>query len=253
MSYTGRVPVTVIGIDFAAQPKGTGLALGRHTRRGLSISQVRMARGAEDLLETLAGWASKGQVLVAADAPLGWPRPLATRLAKHRAGQVLDGEPKQLFRRLTDREIHRRIGKLPLEVGADRIARTAHAALRVLGQVAHTTSRALPVLWDHEVEGAGLIEVYPAATLLAHGISPRGYKAATHDGEVKRLELSQWLASQCLSCEKPEQMAVRDDLLDAALCVLAGHDFLRGRAMGPSQSQQEQAEFEGWIWVASPQ
>lgn len=33
-----------------------------------------------------------------------------------------------MFNRLTDRLIHQRIGKKPLEVGADRIARTAHAA-----------------------------------------------------------------------------------------------------------------------------
>ena len=41
-----------------------------------------------------------------------------------------------LFRRETDREIKRRLGRQPLDVGADRIARTGHRALEILSKLA---------------------------------------------------------------------------------------------------------------------
>jgi len=37
---------------------------------------------------------------------------------------------------------------------------------------------------------------------------------------------------------------------DAVVCVLAGHDFVAGRAMNPDD--RKLAEREGWIWTAKP-
>jgi hypothetical protein len=48
-------------------------------------------------------------------------------LTNHRAGQSIEVSPNEFLRRETDRSIHRRLGKRLLDVGADRIARTAHA------------------------------------------------------------------------------------------------------------------------------
>ena len=42
-------------------------------------------------------------------------------------------------------------------------------------------------------------------------------------------------------------MEDNDNVLDAALCVLAAVDFLRGDAMEPED--QPKAWKEGWIWV----
>jgi hypothetical protein len=42
-------------------------------------------------------------------------------------------------------------------------------------------------------------------------------------------------------------MQASADALDAAVCVLAAADFLRGEAMPPED--QALAEREGWIWV----
>jgi hypothetical protein len=44
-------------------------------------------------------------------------------------------------------------------------------------------------------------------------------------------------------------MAENDDVLDAAVCVLAGADFLSGKAMEPDEEEKKYAEQEGWIWV----
>ena len=38
------------------------------------------------------------------------------------------------------------------------------------------------------------------------------------------------------------------DALDAAVCVLAGRDFIRGHALSPPDL--DEAKREGWIWVA---
>jgi len=45
-------------------------------------------------------------------------------------------------------------------------------------------------------------------------------------------------------------LATSADLIDAAVCVLAGDDFIAGRAMNPEDHSL--AEREGWIWTAAP-
>ena len=39
------------------------------------------------------------------------------------------------------------------------------------------------------------------------------------------------------------------DALDAAVCVLAGRDFIRGHALSPPDL--DEAKREGWIWVVA--
>jgi hypothetical protein len=63
--------------------------------------------------------------LDAIDAPLGWPKPLAETLIDHRAGLPIETPANAMFRRTTDLFIQRKLKKTPLDVGADRIARTA--------------------------------------------------------------------------------------------------------------------------------
>ena len=54
----------------------------------------------------------EGSALLALDAPLGWPDALGKVLAKHVAGCVIEEEPNLMFRRMTDRFIESKIGKL---------------------------------------------------------------------------------------------------------------------------------------------
>jgi hypothetical protein len=44
-------------------------------------------------------------------------------------------------------------------------------------------------------------------------------------------------------------MVKNADALDAAVCVLAGHDFVTGACQRPENP--ERARKEGWIWVRS--
>lgn len=241
------MPTTIIGIDAATQPKNIGLARGQLDAERIQLTHVRTPRSAPDLHETLASWCD-GPTLLAIDAPLGWPRPLGQGLQAHRAGEHLAGQGAALFTRGTDRRVHRELGKKPLEVGADRIARTAHVTLAHLSELRARLGLEIPLLWGPALTGVGAIEVYPAATLLSRGVACNGYKGP--DGGARRRSIVDAVAP-LLGLRLPaviDGMVGSDHLLDAALCVLAGADFLAGEARPPDADEVEDALAEGWIW-----
>jgi hypothetical protein len=151
-----------------------------------------------------------------------------------------------LFRRATDRFVKARLGKQSLDVGADRIARTAHAALKLLADVRQRAGLPIPMAWSPSYsERVAAIEVYPAATLIANGIPDTGYKKKDKIAERKAI-----LGDLERILQLPDDRAAMElsaDALDAAVCVLAGLDFLRGDAYKPEDP--ELAKHEGWIWV----
>lgn len=57
---------------------------------------------------------------------MGWPANMGQVLYNHNTGQLIDVHSNDLFRRETDKFIKKNLRKQPLDVGADRIARTAH-------------------------------------------------------------------------------------------------------------------------------
>jgi predicted nuclease with RNAse H fold len=187
--------------------------------------------------------------LLALDAPLGWPEPIGRILAAHTAGEPIGAAPNEFFRRETDRFIQRSLGKTPLDVGADRIARTAHAALELLESLRNRLGLAIPLGWDLPLVGVSAIEVYPAATLVAHGLRSGGYKKPEQVDERREL-----LASLAALLDVGAHRALLErsaDALDAVVCALAGTDFLEGRAMPPEDLAL--AKREGWIWAAPSQ
>ena len=227
----------LLRIDCATEPRNTGLALGE-IRDGV-VYILRCATGSnnEPPAKIAVEWLnSHDDALIALDAPLGWPRPLGPQLVGHRAGQAIQVEANQLFRRTTDMAIKQRLGKQPLDVGADRIARTAVAALTLLDQIRQSTSRPIPLAWAvEENERWRAIEVYPAATRIAHGSPGIG---GSLEGLGKLLDCTAVLS----------ELTQSEDAADAAVCSLAAADFLLGRAIAPFD--HETALVEGWIWVA---
>jgi predicted nuclease with RNAse H fold len=183
--------------------------------------------------------------VVALDAPLGWPQALSTSLVEHRAVQPIETEPDAMFRRYTDRFVHAELGKLPLEVGADRIARTARAALRLLEDVRMLATVPLPLAWMPG-SSSGAIEVFPAATLRSRGVIASGYKGDAASARKARATILERMSGFMQSALSPELLVEDDDLLDAALCAVAAADFARGDAVPPED--RALAEREGWIW-----
>ena len=186
--------------------------------------------------------------VIAIDAPLGWPQSLAGSLDGHAAGASIDTSPDALFRRGTDLFIQREMGKTPLEVGADRIARTAHAALTLLGCLRGSLGAEIPLAWDPgSLNHHAAIEVYPAATLIAHGLRSTRYKKPGRI-EQRREIVSGLLELMTIPPRLVDTLSNNADVLDAAVCVLAAEDFIAGRATPPPD--RSAAEREGWIWTA---
>jgi predicted nuclease with RNAse H fold len=233
------VTVALLGIDCATDPRKTGLTLGELGDGVVTISRCTICAKKHPPAALASEWLDRcDSVLIALDAPLGWPRALGARLQSHRAGAVLGREANELFRRATDDEIYGRLGKRMLDVGADRIARTAVAALELLDCLRREAGRPIPLAWAPNGDATWrAIEVYPAATRIAHG-------AADHGGSLEGL-------GDLLDCSTVEPAVLASkDAVDACVCALAAADFLLGRAVAPPHL--ETALVEGWIWAPAP-
>jgi len=243
----GHHMVTIIGIDCATDPKKVGIALGEFSGSRCSLVSAEAGTRHTALVDRIASWLpASGPAVIALDAPLGWPIALGDVLSSHRAGSAIGEDPHLLFRRETDRFVKRELGKQSLDVGADRIARTAHAALRLLEDVRRATGKPIPLAWRPAVpNGPVAIEVYPAGTLTACDVRAAGYKK--RDDVDPRAEIIRGLGQHMRLPADTSPLLANADVLDAAVCVLAASDFLRGRAMAPED--QSQAEREGWIWI----
>lgn len=240
----------IIGIDCATDPKKVGLALCTLTGVRPHIEKVTTGTTWPAIDEQVASWATT-PTLLALDAPLGWPARLGESLHAHRAGAGFNHPPNAMFRRATDDAVAERLGKRPLDVGSDRIARTAHVALSFLDRLRKRLDAPIALAWEPApIETHAAIEVYPAGTLAARNLPRSGYKGAGEPAASLRRELTTEIGKQVsLDAHAREQMAHTDHALDAVLCVCAGLDFLAGDAVAPNDLTL--AEQEGWIWVRS--
>jgi predicted RNase H-like nuclease len=220
--------------------------------------EVYIGSEVDSYADLIAGWlANERSTLLAIDAPLGWPAPLGELLVNHQAGLPLDQRPEKLFNRYTDRFVRRKIGRRPLEVGADRIARTALAALDLLRELREKSGSPIPLAWQPEMLSAATtcaIEVYPAATLAAcrqvGDLKLLDYKKpkARETRMILLGQLRQFIEIKAGG----EKLIASPDALDAAVCVLAGNDFLLNRCFQPEEGHEADLEKEGWIWVRRP-
>jgi len=237
---------TVVGVDCATVPANVGLARARLDDGRWRVLDALVASPARPPADVVADWLREDpHALLALDAPLGWPASLGAALVPHRAGGPIAAPIETLFNRVTDRALQARIGKRPLEVGADRIARTAWAALDLLERLRRATGGPIPLAWAPNTAGLpAAIEVYPAATLIAHGLPTTGYK---HPSSEPRAAIGPWLRARLDLDGSLDLATMPGHALDAVLCVAAGIDFLEGAALGPDDP--EVARREGWIWV----
>lgn len=235
----------LIGVDCATVPERTGVAVGRLVDDALFLDAVHPPDRTLDVEGIIVGALAGGEAAVLAlDAPLGWPTALGDHLAQHHAGAPIPPTPAALFSRATDHAIRARLGKQPLEVGADRIARTAVAALDLLHRVRSRTGRVLPVAVAAGPRADAVIEVYPAALVAASGSRPRGPVAMA----TAKTALVMAHFGPAIEAHRAA-LAASPDALDAALCVLAAADWVRGRAVPPPPELALTVQREGWIWA----
>jgi len=245
-----RTPVQIIGVDCATDDTKVGIARGVLDGQDARLDEVVVCGKERSAADHLASWINTTDpVLLALDAPLGWPQPLGASLAGHRAGDELLVAPNDIFRRATDRFTQRTLGKTPLDVGADRIARTAHAALHLLGELRRRLDQPIPLAWSPQLSrGISAIEVYPAATLDVWGIRSSRYKNPEQVAE--RREIIAALRHQLVLPSDVTVLEQNADALDAAVCLLCAKDFLLGQTSPPADVAL--AAVEGWIWTRTP-
>ena len=237
----------IIGIDCAVNPADVGVAVGMLTGDRLVVEDaVQCAK--TSVGDAVCKFAENhARILFAFDAPLGWPAALGAALTQHAAGEAIESIGHTLFRRHTDEVVKRETGRQPLDVGADRIARTAAAALTLLGEMRARLHAEILLAWSAPPEQEKCaIEVYPAATLSQRGLVPRAYKKAKH--RENRMVLFDALAREADLHAVREVAATHADAFDAAICVIAGADFLRGHCRTPKTGELPRANREGWIW-----
>lgn len=240
----------LIGLDAASNRRNFGYAIGRWSNNYITIEKTgclaeRSAKSddaIQEIAERITGVAHNTRVLIAVDAPLGWPQPLAESLALHKAGDLLNSSKDALFNRTTDLLLKTR-GHRPLEIGAALIARATVEALVVLEELRSRTRLNIPLAWTRDFEGQAVIEVYPAATLKAHGLPHTKYKNSKHPDALR--ELVQDLATELKNLQ--QSIDGNHNAFDAAVCVLSAGDFLRGHCSPPTE--QARALKEGWTWV----
>ncbi len=244
--------VSILGVDCATQLSNRGAVGGLWDGHRLRCRTLLEAHA-----EALAAWiggelARQRRLLLALDAPLGWPAALGEQLVGHNAGARLLGEPNRLFRRATDTWVKQHIGQQPLDVGADRIARTALSSLQLVEELRGLTGEDFGLIWSpSDWRKTGVIEVYPAGTLRSFDAPHSAYKGRDPVRRARRQEILEALDAEIDLADEVRMAALANDHdLDALICVLAGLDFLVGRAVPPED--RATAEKEGWIWVRVP-
>ncbi len=93
------------------------------------------------------------------------------------------------------------------------------------------------------VETREVIEVCPAATLIARSISASKYKG--HGATARRAEILNALGVT-LEDDAGAQAEAVDHVLDAVIACVAAADYVRGEVVAPEDLKV--AKTEGWIW-----
>jgi predicted nuclease with RNAse H fold len=242
--------IYLIGIDCAAQDVKCGLALGTLSDDRVTVLEV--ATKEKSVLPTLSRWFREHDpAVVAMDAPLGWPDPLGSSLSLHQAGEPIGRSANELFRRTTDLVVREITKKQPLDVGADKIARVALRAVKLIGELREATGQALPLALTAGVpDYTAVVEVYPALTLRSRGLSDVRYKGSKPEHRDQRARLLDDLGAHVDLPRDTSSLADSDDAFDATVCLLAAADFCAGRVLEPRDVRL--AQKEGWIWFRPP-
>jgi len=238
------VLVRVVGVDLAAEPARTALAVLRWDDGKAVVEDLRVGADDQAVLAALAAADNAG-----IDAPFGWPDAFAAFLAAHRVGDVpvpgdLTGQQwrRQLAWRHTDEAVREMTGIIPLSVTADRIG---HAAMRCAGLLAKLGNSGRPV----DRDGSGTVaEVYPAASLKQWELPWRGYKQPRNLGALTELVTALQAAAPWLDAGSHDSLCrTSNDALDAVIAALTARAAALGLTLRPDPELQPAASREGWI------
>ncbi|MCU1407792.1 MAG: hypothetical protein JWQ43_4095 [Glaciihabitans sp.] len=234
------------GIDLAAEPRGTALAVIDWGERSAQLSILRVGIQDSEIVDAAGAAQSIG-----IDCAFGWPDDFLAFVTAHTAGARVDRSidegmdwRRRLAYRETNRDVRRRTGRWPLSVATDRLGLTAMHCAALLDVLA---DRIGPI----DRSGAGRVaEVYPSATLRGWGFTTRGYKTDPAPRRLLVEELERrapWLDL----AGNQELLVQSDDAFDAVIASLAARAHARGLTEPCPPEHLAQARREGWIALPS--
>jgi predicted nuclease with RNAse H fold len=230
------------GIDLAAEPKATALALIEWSKNQAELQGLFLGMDDGQLVKL-----TKGANKIGIDCAFGWPMEFFEFLTQHmNPGKIpkgIDGAMdwrRTLSHRETDREVRKLTGRWPLSVSTDRLGLTA---MRNAGLLARYQEAGVNV--DRSGEGE-VCEVYPGATLRLWCFDTSGYRTSIQAREALLEQLktgAPWLDLAGFE----EQMLSSTDCFDAVIAALAARAVALSAYSKPTNQQRAKAKIEGWI------
>jgi predicted RNase H-like nuclease len=243
----------IIGIDCATLASKTGLTLAEYLNGRLEVQECMIGNARIPIAQQVAHWLKPASTaLLALDSPLGWPALLGKTLFDHNAGLPIHEKANELFRRHTDEVVKATLGKSPLEVGADMIARTAITAPSLLAELGSLIGKNIALTWEPGFDdGIRAIEVYPAGTLRAYQRIGFVVNSGNVDQDEQSL-IAKMRKNGRIQFNRGKSID-NEHVLDSVLCALAATDFVEKKGIFPgTDAERELARKEGWIWVRDP-
>ncbi len=234
--------VLTAGVDLAAEPKGTALAVIDWQDSRAVLVELTCGVNDEVIVE-----ASQDVSKIGIDCALGWPRDFVDFLVQHsQVRDVLDEVDggmnwrRKLSYRETDRHVREFTGRWPLSVATDRLGVTALRAAGLLSRLGNAGV-------DIDRSGSGtVVEVYPGASLRLWGLSTTGYKTSSESRATlvrALMDMAPWMELG----SHVNTMIESADALDAVVAAFAARSAALGLSTEASDEHRAQAQIEGWI------
>lgn len=235
------------GVDLAAQPARTAVAVVAWGADGAELTTLRLDNTDADVVRL-----AQGSAQVGIDCAFGWPDEFVAYVSAHTRGEPPHPDlrgiagRRRLAYRETDRVVQSLTGRLPLSVSTDRLGLTAMRCADLLAAFAGTGD-------DIDRSGATgrLVEVYPAAALRTWRVDVTGYKtdaAARVRATASLLDAAPWLT---VSPEQHALMAASDDPFDAVVAALIARAHAVRATHPVPPAHADRARREGWIALPS--